>query len=30
MRFEVVQVEMAGQRVKEGVEGAFIPPSPKI
>jgi hypothetical protein len=30
MRSEVVQVEMAGQRVKEGVEGAFIPPSPKI
>jgi hypothetical protein len=30
MRYEDVQVEMAGERVKEGVEGAFIPPSPKI
>jgi hypothetical protein len=30
MRYEDVQVEMAGERVKEGVERAFIPPSPKI
>jgi hypothetical protein len=30
MRSEVMQVEMAGERVKEGVEGAFIPPSPRI
>jgi hypothetical protein len=26
MRYEDVQVEMAGERVKKGVEGAFIPP----
>jgi hypothetical protein len=26
MRSEDVQVEMAGERVKKGVEGAFIPP----
>jgi hypothetical protein len=30
MRSEVAQVEMAGEIVKEGVEGAFIPPSPGI
>jgi hypothetical protein len=30
MRSEVVQVEMAGEQVKEGVQGAFIPPSPRI
>jgi hypothetical protein len=28
MRYEDVQVEMAGERVKKGVEGAFIPPPP--
>jgi hypothetical protein len=26
MRFDEVQVEMAGERVKKGLEGAFIPP----
>jgi hypothetical protein len=30
MRSEDVQVEMVGERVKEGVEGTFIPPSPRI
>jgi hypothetical protein len=30
MRSDEVQVEMAGGRVKKGVEGAFIPPSPRI
>jgi hypothetical protein len=30
MRSEVMLVEMAGERVKEGVEGAFIPSSPRI
>jgi hypothetical protein len=30
MRFEVVQIEMAGEEVKKGVEEAFIPPSPRI
>jgi hypothetical protein len=30
MRSEVVQIEMAGEGVKKGVEGAFIPPSPRI
>jgi hypothetical protein len=30
MKSEDVQVEMAGEMVKEGVEGAFIPPSPRI
>jgi hypothetical protein len=30
MRFDEVQVEMAGERVKKGLEGAFIPPSPRI
>jgi hypothetical protein len=29
MRFEALQVEMARERVKEGVEGAFIPPHPE-
>jgi hypothetical protein len=29
MRSEDVQVEMAGERVKKGVEGAFIPPHPE-
>jgi hypothetical protein len=29
MMSEVVQVEMAGERVKKGMEGAFIPPSPR-
>jgi hypothetical protein len=29
MRSEVMQVEMAGERVKVGVEGAFIPPHPE-
>jgi hypothetical protein len=30
MRYVEVQVEMVGQTSKEGVEGAFIPPSPRI
>jgi hypothetical protein len=30
MRSDEVQVKMAGERVKKGVEGAFIPPSPRI
>jgi hypothetical protein len=30
MRSVEVQDEMAGERSKEGVEGAFIPPSPRI
>jgi hypothetical protein len=31
MRSEVMQVENGRrERVKEGVEGAFIPPSPRI
>jgi hypothetical protein len=30
MKSECLQVEMARERVKEGVEGAFIPPSPRI
>jgi hypothetical protein len=30
MRSEDVQVEMAGERVKEGMEGTFIPLSPRI
>jgi hypothetical protein len=30
MRSKGVEVEMAGEQVKEGVEGAFIPPSPRI
>jgi hypothetical protein len=30
MRSDEVQVEMAGERVKNRVEGAFIPPSPRI
>jgi hypothetical protein len=30
MRSVEVQVEMAGEMSKEGVEGAFIPPSPRI
>jgi hypothetical protein len=30
MRSDDVQVEMAGERVKKGVEGDFIPPSPRI
>jgi hypothetical protein len=29
MRSECLQVEMARERVKEGVEGAFIPPHPE-
>jgi hypothetical protein len=29
MRSEYLQVEMARERVKEGVEGAFIPPHPE-
>jgi hypothetical protein len=29
MRSEGLQVEMARERVKEGVEGAFIPPHPE-
>jgi hypothetical protein len=29
MRSEGLQVEMARERVKEGVEGAFIPPYPE-
>jgi hypothetical protein len=29
MKSEDVQVEMAGEMVKEGVEGAFIPPHPE-
>jgi hypothetical protein len=29
MRSEGLQVEMAKERVKEGVEGAFIPPYPE-
>jgi hypothetical protein len=29
MRSVEVQVEMAGERSKEGVEGAFIPPHPE-
>jgi hypothetical protein len=29
MRCEGLQVEMARERVKEGVEGAFIPPHPE-
>jgi hypothetical protein len=30
MRSEGVQVENGRREVKEGVEGAFIPPSPRI
>jgi hypothetical protein len=30
MRYEVFRSKMARERVKEGVEGAFIPPSPRI
>jgi hypothetical protein len=29
MRFVTVQHEMAGKKVNEGVEGAFIPPHPE-
>jgi hypothetical protein len=29
MRSEDLQVKMARERVKEGVEGAFIPPHPE-
>jgi hypothetical protein len=29
MRSEGLQVKMARERVKEGVEGAFIPPHPE-